>query len=324
MIRTILLPVDGSTFSEHALPVALDAVRRTGARLHIVHVHEPVAARVSPEGLGFFDARLDATLREQEQEYVMSLAHRCMENAGVSPCTELLDGPVSAAISAYAAEVEADLVVMTTHGRGGISRVWVGSVADALMRRAAVPILLVRPRDEAVDWSRGAAPRHMLIPLDGSELSAAVLPPALDLAALGDARITLLRIVLPVPFVVGPNASTPTFLATGGTDALEEARQYVERVAAPLRENGLDVAAVALYNSTPATAILDYAAGAGVDTIAMATHGRGGWSRVALGSVADKVMRGTMMPVLVYRPGGRSLTTAGSADNNVEEPCEAI
>jgi nucleotide-binding universal stress UspA family protein len=324
MIRTILLPVDGSTFSEHALPVALDAARRSGARLHIVHVHEPVSARVSPEGLGFFDARLDATLRDQEQEYLTSLRHRCMEKAGVSPCIDLLDGPVSAAVSAYAAEVEADLVVMTTHGRGGISRAWVGSVADALMRRAAVPILLVRPRDEAVDWSRTAAPRHMLIPLDGSELSAAVMPPALDLAALGDARITLLRVVLPVPFVVGPNAAVPTFLATGGTDALEDARAYVERVATPLRERGLEVAAEALYHSTPATAILDYAAGAGIDAIAMATHGRGGWSRIALGSVADKVMRGTMMPVLVYRPSGRSIDASGTTQNEVEEPCAAI
>lgn len=322
MLRTILLPVDGSTFSEHALPVAVDAARRSGARLHIVHVHESPVPRLSPDGLSVHDERLEAVMRDQEQEYLTSLAHRCMEKAGLSPCVDLLEGPVSAAVSAYAAEIEADLVIMTTHGRGGISRAWVGSVADALVRRAAVPILLVRPREGAVDWSRTAAPRHILIPLDGSDLSAAVLPPALELAALGSAKITLLRVVLPVPFIVGSNAAIPTFVSGGEGDALEDARAYLERVAAPLRAAGREVAVNAVFHSIPAAAILDYAAASGADAIAMATHGRGGWSRIALGSVADKVMRGTLMPTLIYRPSGRSpALQVEPVNEEVEEPC---
>jgi nucleotide-binding universal stress UspA family protein len=320
MIRTMVVPVDGSAFSEHALPVALDAARRAGAQLHLVHVHEP-AARLSPDGLGVFDARTDALIREQEMEYLSSLAHRCMEKSGISPRTDLLDGPVPTAVSAYAAEVDADLVVMTTHGRGGISRAWVGSVADALVRRAAVPILLVRPRDGDVDWARDAASRHILVPLDGSDLSAAILEHALAWGRLVGARFSLLRVVLDVPFVVATGGTAvPMFMPDATHAARLAAREYLQRVASTLRAAGIDVTTEVVTHTAPVTAILDYAARAGVDGIAMATHGRGGWSRVALGSVADKVMRGTSMPVLIFRPSGR--TAHHPIERDVEEPGE--
>jgi hypothetical protein len=99
------------------------------------------------------------------------VAQRCMEQAGLSPVTELLDGSIAPAIAQYAAEVGIDLITMTTHGRGGISRAWVGSVADSLVRCGAVPMLLIRPKDQDIDWSPRGDSRHVLIPVDGSELS---------------------------------------------------------------------------------------------------------------------------------------------------------
>jgi nucleotide-binding universal stress UspA family protein len=192
--------------------------------------------------------------------------------------------------------------VMTTHGRGGISRAWVGSTADALVRRAAVPILLIRPKEQAVDWNSSAAPRHILIPLDGSELSESVVAPAVALGSLTGARYTLLRVVLPIPFVMAPTATVPVFDEAGARRSQADADLYLERTAARMRADGADVSVDAVIHTTPALGVLDYAATHGVDTIAMATRGRGGWSRVALGSVADKVMRGSLMPTLLYRP----------------------
>jgi nucleotide-binding universal stress UspA family protein len=324
MPREILVPVDGSTFSEHALPFAADVARRTGARLHIVQVHEPPVAHAYPDSLPVFDGRWDDALRAQEKESLASLAYRCMEQAGIGPVTELLDGPVPAALAGYAAETGIDMIVMTTHGRGGISRAWVGSVADALVRRASVPVLLIRPKEQAIDWKRLAAPKHVLITLDGSALAEGVLQPAIELAKLNQARVTLLRVVLPVPFVIGQHAAGPTFNEAGAAQSRENAARYLDRVAGLLRAHGLKVGIDTVFHTVPAIGILDYAATHAVDMIAMATRGRGGWSRLALGSVADKVMRGTLMPVLLYRPpdtGGLAQPASESEPAETEEPC---
>jgi nucleotide-binding universal stress UspA family protein len=302
MMRNILLPVDGSTFSEHALPIAVDIARRAEAHLHIVQVHEAVVTQAYPAGLPADSERWDDALRTQEQEYMRSLAERCRERAGLEPVTELLEGPIAATLSRYAAEVGIDLIVMTTHGRSGISRAWIGSTADALMRTAPIPLLLIRPTEEVVDWDRRLQARHILIPLDGSELAEAAIEPAIALGSLVDARYTLLRVVLPVPFVIAPSAAAPVFDERGATRSQTDADEYLDKTAVRLRERGLHVNVEAIVHLAPALGVLDCAEDEDVGLIAMATHGRGGWSRVALGSVADKVMRGSTVPILLYRP----------------------
>jgi nucleotide-binding universal stress UspA family protein len=309
MSRDILVPLDGSTFSEHALPVALDLARRTGARLHLVQVHEPVPGQVHSDGIPIYDAKWDGAVRAQEEEYLRNIAGRCMEAAGISPVTELLDGPVVPSLASYAAEVGIGQIIMTTHGRGGISRVWMGSIADALVRRAAVPLLLIRPKAADVDWDRGFATRHVLITLDGSALAEGIIEPALELGELGNARFTLLRVVLPLPFVVPPNSVGVAYSQTGAVESKETAAKYLASVAGRLRARGARVEIATLFHTSPALGILDFAATHAVDLVAMATHGRGGWSRVALGSVADKVMRGTMMPVLLFSPARERVET---------------
>jgi nucleotide-binding universal stress UspA family protein len=317
MTRHILVPLDGSAFSETALPMALDLARRTAARLHLVQVHEPPAAPAYPDAVPAYDERWDGALRAREEEYLRSLAHRCMERAGVSPVTQLLDGPVAGALASYVAEVGIDRIIMTTHGRGGISRAWMGSVADALVRRAAVPMLLIRPKQDRIDWDRVFTANHILIPLDGSVLSEGILDSALELGGLSGAQYTLLRVVLPLPFVSAPYAAGPSFNEAGAAQSRDNAAQYLDSVAQRLRERGVRVDTGTIFHTSPAIGILDYAATHSVDAIAMATHGRGGWSRVALGSVADKVLRGTMMPVLLYRPPARPLMPPSAGDDAV-------
>jgi nucleotide-binding universal stress UspA family protein len=207
------------------------------------------------------------------------------------------------ALATYAREMEVDLVVMTTHGRSGLSRMWLGSVADGVVRRSQVPVLLLRPSHADLDYDEELRPAHILCPLDGSELSRGILDAALWLGGLSDARYTLLRVTLPVP-LLRPQFVTPEAGNEARLTEEEQARAKaeMEQLAAPLRERGLHVETEVVSHGVPAVAILDYAATHAVDLIALATHGRGGWSRLALGSVADKVLRGSLMPVLVYRP----------------------
>ncbi len=284
MAGSILVPLDGSPFGENALPIAFGIARATGARVHLVHVHQQPLAPLYPEGVIPYDQTWDSNAREQEEEYLRSLANRAMEQAGVVTRTELLEGPTVSALAAYAQETGIDFVVMTTHGRGGISRAWLGSVADALVRRSSVPVLLIRPRDRAGEGEWEPDTSHVLIPLDGSDLAEGILEPALTLGALNNARYTLLQVVSPVP----PTSRPLTEEQEQTTLELErqQAVTYLEGVAGQLRDRGLLVETAVMTHTIAAVAILDYAAAHAVDLIALATHGRGGWSRVAVGSVA--------------------------------------
>jgi len=290
MAATILVPLDNSRFGEHALPVAVGIARKTGARVHVVHCHEPPLPPMYPVSGAPYDANLDRALRDQEVGYLAKIADRVLQTCGVAVRTELLSAPTVPTLISYATDAGVDLIVMTTHGRGGISRAWLGSVADAVVRRTSVPVLLLRPRDEDIVLTCEPQTSHMLIPLDGSDLSEGILPPALAIAQLSGARITLLQVVPP---------------KDDGIDVPEAERglalRYLNDTAAVLPDD-VDVGVAVEVHASPAVAILEYAALNGVDLVALATHGRGGWSRVRLGSVADKVVRGTMMPVLLYRP----------------------
>jgi nucleotide-binding universal stress UspA family protein len=303
MARTIMVPLDGSTFAEHALPIALGLARESAGRVHLVQAHEPPPVPSSPDILIPYDGEWDAAMRANERTYLDSVANRIAERAGAAVRTELLDGVPAMALATYAREMELDLIVMTTHGRGGLSRMWLGSVADGVVRRSGVPVLLLRPKDEEVDYEARLTPRHILIPLDGSELSHGIIDTAAWLGSLTGARFTLLRVTVPVPVLRAPGPlSDDGFAAKLIAEQELHAGEYLDRVAGGFRSRGLEVETAIVAHSSPASAILEFAATNAVDLVGIATHGRGGWSRLALGSVADKVLRGALMPVLLYRP----------------------
>jgi len=216
----------------------------------------------------------------------------------------LLEGPVIAeTLNGHATATKTDLVVMTTHGRGPLSRFWLGSVADELVRRATMPTLVVRPQEKAPDFTAEPVLRHILIPLDGSALAEKVLESAVGLGALMQADYLLVRIY-------GPQVDTfldpKSYATVGGSEPpieqlRAEAQEYLNRVAERLKGQGHTVQTQAVQGQHPASAILDTAQRLAVDLIALETHGRRGLTRLLLGSVADKVIRGAVTPVLVHR-----------------------
>jgi nucleotide-binding universal stress UspA family protein len=253
---------------------------------------------------------VEVMLRQKELAYLDDLARRLPGSGPVR--TALLDGAVAQAIREQAASSGADLVILATHGRGPLGRFWLGSVADELIRLLPMAALLVRPREGAADLERELALRHILVPLDGTELAEQILRPALDLGGLLGCRYTLLRVVKP--------ALRPAYLPEGTTiaglrqDAVgrqlgegqrrleEEAHAYLEDVAGRLAEQGREVQTRVVVDERPAAAILREALLRDADLIAIETHGRRMPARLLLGSVADKVIRGTHLPVLVHRP----------------------
>jgi nucleotide-binding universal stress UspA family protein len=310
MYRSLLVPLDGSDFGEHALPLALGLARRLWTALQVVRVHVPVWGVYGEFG-GLYDETVDRALRERDREYLDAVVKRLATVADIPLSSALLDGPVADMIDRHAAATGADLLVMTTHGRGPLARFWLGSVADALVRQGSIPVLVVRPQEAAPDLAQEPVLRRVLIPLDGSALAEQVLEPALALGAAMQAEYTLLRVVQPMI----PGGHIPASAKVSGLrepllkqlqalhrQELTEAQEYLERIAERLRARALTVQTRVVSQERPATAILEDASAHGADLIALATHGRGGLKRLLLGSVADKVLRGGSTPVLVYRP----------------------
>jgi nucleotide-binding universal stress UspA family protein len=196
---------------------------------------------------------------------------------------------------------------MSTHARGGLSRLWLGSVADQLLRDVAVPVLLVKPSqpDPPIEITKAAAFRRVVLPLDGSALAEAVLAPLLDL--LGPApqqtTCTIVQVYSPPPPAPAVSLHVAAFPPTPTTHDPEiAAAPCLDEVTERLREAGLQVQVVTVTHEQTASAILETAVGMGADLIAIATHGRGGIKRLLIGSVADAVVRGAETTVLVYRP----------------------
>lgn len=228
----------------------------------------------------------------------------------------LLEGSVASSILEEAKASQADLIVMGTHGRGGFARMWLGSIADAVVRQSHVPVALVRPAEgesgevEApIDTSVGID--HVLVPLDGSPFGEAAIEPGLALARDFTASMTFLCTIAP-PVMGSSYLPDAVELNRTYVEAAEEdARAYLTGVRDRHSEAGVDLRIEVVSGVRPAPGILGYIADEGVDLVVMASHARHGVPRMVMGSVADKVIRGSGTPVMVIRAeaGG-----AGAAD----------
>jgi nucleotide-binding universal stress UspA family protein len=272
-----------------------------GATLELVHVHRiPIAW--TRENSQTVAAQLDSEVRAAEMEYLSRVALSISADECVKVSAVLLEGAVATVVKDYANSTTPDLIVMTTHGRGGISRAWLGSVADELVRSINIPTVLLRPQRR--EGNGTAVPfqlDHILIPLDGSELSEDIIERAVALGSLTGAHYTLMQVITPpLPYLFDstfiPQVTPPE------QELRTSAEAYLTGVADRMRERGLTVATSVVMQPQSASAILEQALSDDVDLIAMATHGRTGFSRVALGSVADKVLRSTFVPLLLLRP----------------------
>ncbi len=302
MFRKLLVPLDRSSLAEEAIGQAASIARESGATIDLVLAHEPIAFG------GFADLPWESD-SSAEQKYLESIAAELDSGARVRATCAVVRGAPGDMIGQRARDIGADLIVMTSHGRTGFSRTWLGSVADAVMRRSAIPVLMLRP-EEGTSNRRTAAQSvdRILVPLDGSALAIGILPAAMNLARATHASIVLLRVVPVIPVMTAyeptvPVTSMPIVPDKPATQQLaDEANAELTSVARRLHEDtGVAVDGEVVVAEQIAQAIVDQVAARDVDVVAMSTHGRGA-SRWLFGSVADKVLRSSRVPVLLYRP----------------------
>jgi nucleotide-binding universal stress UspA family protein len=305
--RSILVPLDGSSLSEQALPLAVAIAERAGAKLRLVLVHQLRPVPLSAEGRKLY-VSLENAARKSEKAYLKTFTDQLKkQSSSLAITSRTLTGPVAGTLIEHIHESKTDLVVMTSRGQGGFRRFWLGSVADAMIRGSPVPVLLVRPEETASPTPILENLGQILVPLDRSPLAEAILDPAKKLASLAGAELMLVEVVHPLAAPLESQSSHPSQFEVGLTVLRrKEATDYLRRIADECLEAGVKATYSAPLGASVADTILGLAESSTYGMIALATHGRGGVKRLALGSVADKVVRAAPRPILVYQPPKRA------------------
>jgi nucleotide-binding universal stress UspA family protein len=292
MYNRLLVPLDGSVFSERALSLAMTLARHLGAQLVLMRA---ASASVFP-GADATQAELRAV--EEAQTYLVNLKAE-LSGQGVSIEIAVPYGDAAEEILQEIGTRHAGLVVMCTHGRSGLGRWIFGSVAEKVLAGSPAPVLLVRPTGAATRLELEPAQAGLLVPLDGSAFAESVLPRAKALACLFGRKIVLLRVVEPPrnAYAFAEAAVAPA----SSEDLSQEAEAYLEQVAQRLRDPGLSVQ-TAVREGWASDVIAYGCQELQPALIAMATHGRTGVARLLLGSVALEVVRRSPLPVILIRP----------------------
>ena len=310
MYSKVIIPLDGSELSEQALPFCQFVASSMSVPIELVEAYDILPPAVHDRHTSQVVSEMLSDARRRSETYLTSIRER-METAGNAASVSMLYGAPADAIVALASADPDALVVMSTHGRGGIVRWALGSVADKVLHIVSNPMLVVRAnaaRPAPADTSL----KTVLVPLDGSARAELSLPHAADMAAALTARISLLRVTPTADYYrhhlgsatprLGAAADPARLSADDMVDAdAGEVSAYLSGVKDRLAFNHVhDVATYLQLSQNVAQVIIDKAIEQ-PSLVVMTTHGRSGIGRLVLGSVTDRVVRHSNLPVLVIR-----------------------
>ncbi len=292
MLKTILVPLDGSELAERALDPALMLARRADAQLILLSVpHLKHLVQVDVAGYGLLLPEDSYRVSRQElADYLNEVVSEHIGPPDLNVKTLVKDGDEAGVIVDTATKHDTDLIVMSTHGRSGLSRWMLGSVTERVLSTAPCPVLAIR---------RSGPLSTVMITLDGSEVAEEALEPAFEIAQAFDSRVILISLVREL--TSGETAYLERQETGLGSQVELRAESYLQEIAGrlPWPNGGMKIV---VEKGSAASGILDHAERAGVDLIAMATHGRTGLKRWIYGSVSEKVLRGASCSVLICRP----------------------
>jgi len=307
MYKKVLVPLDGSELAESVFTYARELAGRMGLELIFLHVCAPDERELLPMRRAYV---------EHAAETARCAAEELQQKAGIKDQCEMVAAQAEVAVGYPAEEIlryaeahKADLILMATHGRSGIKRWTMGSVADKVLLTSKIPVWLVRAQAPEEGAREKLAVRRILVPLDGSKLAESVLPHVEMLAAqrgIDKVEVSLLRVCKPSVISFGYDESgVPQSLRKQADKELADCKRtsdrYFARIRIRLEKAGMKTRSVVMEGE-PAEEIIRYAGSNSYDLIVMASHGRSGISRWAYGSVAGKVLHGVTCPILLVRP----------------------
>ena len=310
MYSKIIVPLDGSDLAEQALPYAELVAATLSAPIELVQAYDVLPGNILGSRSPRIADQLQMGARERAEASLEPTRQR-LEADGFAVNIATQRGPAADVIVAQAGTDPGALLVMCTHGRGGISRWVMGSVTDKVLHTVPNPMLIVRATVTG-PASPSSSLKTVVVPLDGSALSELAIPHAVSMAAALSARITALQITPTTDYyrrqltVVTPEmGAIPDFDPGSPEEMADEDAQtvnaYLEDVSNRMaidHAHGVDTAHV--VDDNIAQSIIDQAA-AQPSLVVMTTHGRSGVGRMVLGSVTDRVIRHSNTPALVIR-----------------------
>lgn len=284
-IRRIVVPLDGSRSAEHALPYAIAIARRSGASIRLVHVFSLLES-FGPWEQTYHHDVIDR-YRRQKYGYMNSIVARVNAHLDSYATSFVIDDVDVAGALGKMTDANT-LVVMATRSRNFVKKLFHGSVADALIRKLAGPLLLVRGSSSLPDLASDPLPRHILIPLDGTACAEGAIAPAVALGAISGAQLSLVHLR-----DAGRMVSQREITA---------ANNYLKDVAHRTHVESPRIDAEAVISERDiATDLMRLAEKERADWIALTAHTRPVWMRLFHRSVAKSIVRRAKMPLLIVR-----------------------
>ncbi len=298
MFRNVMVPVDGSPFSREAVLQGLRLASLCGATLRLVRVGSSPPFTVGSDAtLGLASAE---ALHATELSELYAMAAECRAHSTIKITASLERGPVADALCGYARRNAVDVIVMRSHARSGLARVWFGSVADSLIRQSGIPVLIVRPPSVATGLENGGGYRRIIVPLDGSVLAEHALPTAVSLARTENATVLLLFVLLPSASAERNELRSP--IGNVSQREVSDVQSYLDNVLLQYGTRVQMTTRIVVASDDVPSAILRAAEADQADLIAMSSRGRGMMARTIGGSVSDRVMRESAISTLVVHP----------------------
>jgi nucleotide-binding universal stress UspA family protein len=301
MYTKILVPLDGSQLSEGILPYARSFAKSLKVPVELMQVIDPqTVPAISDPQVGRYVDAVEADMKRNIINYLKSIAGSFQHPSTVNRSVEI--GNPAEIIVDKAAAHSGTLIAMATHGRSGIQRWLLGSVAYKVLHAATNPLLLMRATEKS-ETSNEAPLKKILVPLDGSSLAELVLPHVVALAKELNLEVVLLQ-AYSVPAHMGVGFSPE--LDPARENVRQDARNYLEGKVWRLQGEGLSKVPYMLVEGDAATQIIDIARETPDNMLAMCTHGKSGIGRWVLGGVTDRVVCHSGDPVLVIRSSAQT------------------
>ena len=288
MYDRILFPTDGSGGADQALEHVLDIASAHGTTVHLLNV-----ADTTRDSLTRVQGEIIDVLEQEGEDLLDDVAERARKR-GVETVSTVLQGEPYRTIVQYADEYDIDLIVMPTHGRSGLQRLLLGSTTERVVRRAEVPVLTIRP--DAADAVRYPY-RGVAVPTDGSEGASEALSVGANVATDAEAALYVLSVITYQSLGIDVRSDIQSaMLEESAEEIVEEATAAAERAGVETVDGAVE------YGSSVHEAILEFLEQRDIDLVVVGTHGRTGFDRFLLGSVAEALLRTSPVPVLTVRP----------------------